>query len=216
VINPNKNYEGATEANFNEIYNRVEQLKTGENGKLDYKFKVSGDAGEYKVIVNMLFDEPFEDSLIYAEETAVNAEIIKVQSAPDGSEATVFNNARKTLDLNYTDFDKLTNKDIVYKMLKKAPLASNFSEFSTLFDKSVEIVKALEENDLEKIKAKSSEWKISSLSIYSDYIALSESDRKAVDAEVLNLKFSDYDGFKASFTESMLKHYIRKTINSIS
>ena len=67
VVYPGMNIADATADNFNEIYARAEQLETQEGGVLEYSFKFdSSIAGQYKILVNMPFeDEVLESSIKY-------------------------------------------------------------------------------------------------------------------------------------------------------
>lgn len=217
IINPNKDYTTVTESNVNDVYARVEQISTAAGGRFDYKFELDGEPGEYKVIVNLPFETAIEDEIRFASREDVYDNMGYVQNPETHPETTipaeVFAKARLVLDMNYSIFDTLAHKSIVYSMMDTAEDFDTFREFSEFFADCVEIVSALETNDSSVIDAKKSEWGIGNLSVYANYKNMSTDEKTKIHKAILDSGFDSYTILCDKFAESVILDEL-KSINN--
>lgn len=215
IIKPGKDYTKATANNVNDIYARVEQVSTA-GGRFDYKFALDGDAGEYKAIVNIPYEAAIEDEIKFASREDVYAYMGYVQNPKTHPETNdpekVFEKARLVLDMNYTKFDKLTHKSIIYSMMSTAEDFETFKAFSDFFAEAVDTVYALENNDTATIEAKKSEWGIGDLSVWAKYKKYSADDKKELHKAVLDAGFKSYKELCDKFAE----HIILKELKAVN
>jgi len=217
IINPYKDYTTVTESNVNDVYARVEQISTTEGGRFDYKFELDGDPGEYKVIVNIPFTTAIEDEIRFASKEDVYDNMGYVQNPSTHPETTVpaevFAKARLVLDMNYSIFDTLTHKSIVYSMMDSAEDFDTFREFSGFFADSVEVVSALENNDSSVIDAKKSEWGIGNLSVYTNYKNMVADEKAKIHKSILDFGFDSYTTLCDRFAESVILGELKSVNN---
>lgn len=141
--------------------------------------------------------------------------IENIQSASPEKAEEVFSESREYLELDYTEFDTLTHKSIVYAMLAAASDCKSSEEFSLLFNECTVIVKALENNDYNKVNENENKWGIGSLSVYQDYSGFSDEERKAINDKILESGFNSINGFATLFKTVMAETLLKNTLSAI-
>lgn len=219
VIRPGKNYTTVTKDNVNDIYARVEQIYTTAGGRFDYKFELDGDPGLYKVIVNIPFASAIEDEINFASLEDVQAYMGYLQNPETHPETTdpaeIFEEARLVLDMNYTKFDTLAYKNIVYSMLDAAEDFDTFRPFADFFAEAVDVVSALETNDKDVIEANKTKWGIGNLSVYEIYDEMTSEEAANIHSAILAAGFSDYETLSDKFAEVIILKEL-KTVDNYS
>ena len=217
IVNPDKDFTDVTESNVNDIYARVEQIKTTAGGRFDYKFELDGDPGEYKVIVNIPFEAAIQDEIRFASKDDVYDYMGYVQNPSTCPETTVpaevFAKARLVLDMNYSVFDTISHKSIVYSMMDTADDFATFSEFSQFFADSVNAVSALETNDFSVIDTKKSDWGIGDLSVYTKYENMLAEEKAKINKAILDSGFDSYITLCDRFAESVILGELKSVNN---
>lgn len=217
VIRPDKDYSTVTKNNVNDIYARVEQVYTGEGGRIDYKFELQADPGLYKVIVNIPFASAIEEEINFASRDDVYRYMGYVQNPQTHPETTdpaeIFEEAREVLDLNYTKFDTLNYKNIVYSMLDTTEDFDTFRAFSEFFAEAVDVVYALETNDMATIEMNKTNWGIGNLSVYEIYDDMLTDEAENVHSALLEAGFNNYETLSDKFAEIIILKELKSIDN---
>ncbi len=139
---------------------RAETVATGENGKINYSFKLDETAGKglYTVLINdSFFEKCIKKEVSYVDAEDVEAALAKIDSADESNMAGIFEEVRPILGAADEEFDSLENKKFIYNciLLGKPYSEKGADSFKEIYRRALNICCLLEgepEKAVEEIK----------------------------------------------------------------
>lgn len=202
---------------------RAEEITTGENGVIDYSFKLSKNdtLGRYVIAIKPAFEEQILKEIQYTTAEAITESLKRIDSASLASLPSVFEGERDTLNLTESDFDNLGSKDFVYNCIFNGkPYADkDVSVFKNIYRQALRISKIIEGDTgaaVSDIKANHNNgyWKISENKETSAFKAFTETFDNAQQANVLNKlkKSTDFDNNDTVFNAAVIAEDIKAQV----